>query len=132
MNANFEGNADKVIAAMREAVENALEECGLQAEKYAKKLAPVDTGRLRNSIAHKVDASVQEVHIGTNVEYGIYQELGTGRYYPGGRNTPWAYQDEKGAWHWTRGSEAVPFLKPAVQDHRETYKNIMEDSLKGK
>lgn len=50
MNANFEGNADKVIAAMREAVENALEECGLQAEKYAKKLAPVDTGRLRNSI----------------------------------------------------------------------------------
>lgn len=51
MKANFEGNADKVIAAMREAVENALEECGLQAEKYAKKLAPVDTGRLRNSIA---------------------------------------------------------------------------------
>ena len=36
MKANFEGNADKVIAAMREVVENALEECGLQAEKYAK------------------------------------------------------------------------------------------------
>ena len=51
MNANFKGNADAVIAAMREAVENALEECGLQAEKYAKKLAPVDTGRLRNSFA---------------------------------------------------------------------------------
>ena len=132
MNANFKGNADAVIAAMREAVENALEECGLQAEKYAKKLAPVDTGHLRNSIAHKVDASAQEVYIGTNVEYGVYQELGTGRYYPGGRNTPWAYQDEKGAWHWTRGNEAVPFLKPAVQDHRETYKNIMEDSIKGK
>ncbi len=132
MKANFKGNADAVIAAMREAVENALEECGLQAEKYAKKLAPVDTGRLRNSIAHKVDASAQEVYIGTNVEYGVYQELGTGRYYPGGRNTPWAYQDEKGVWHWTRGNEAVPFLKPAVQDHRQTYKNIMEDSLKGK
>lgn len=53
MNANFEGNADKVIAAMREAVENALEECSLQAEKYAKKLAPVDMGRLRNSIAER-------------------------------------------------------------------------------
>ena len=132
MKANFKGNADAVISAMREAVENALEECGLQAEKYAKKLAPVDTGRLRNSIAHKVDASAQEVYIGTNVEYGVYQELGTGRYYPGGRNTPWAYQDEKGVWHWTRGNEAVPFLKPAVQDHRQSYKNIMEDSLKGK
>lgn len=132
MNANFEGNADAVIAAMREAVEIALEECGGRAEEYAKDLAPVDTGRLRNSIAHKVDTAAQEVYIGTNLYYAPYQELGTGQYYPGGRKTPWAYRDEKGNTHWTRGNEAVPFLRPAVQDHKQTYINVIEKKLQGK
>lgn len=85
MNAHFEGHADEILSAMHKAVELALTKVGIQAEGYAKKLAPVDTGRLRNSIAHKVDASAQEVYIGTNVEHGVYQELGTGQYYPGGR-----------------------------------------------
>lgn len=132
MNAHFEGHADEILSAMHEAAITALEAIGIQAEGYAKKDAKVDTGRLRNSISHKVDARAQEVYIGTNVEHGVYQELGTGQYYPGGRKTPWAYQDEKGNWHWTRGNKAVPFLRPAVQDHRQTYKNIIEDTLKGK
>lgn len=44
-----------------------LEIIGLTAERYAKELAPVDTGRLRNSITHEVDA--KDVYIGSNVEY---------------------------------------------------------------
>jgi hypothetical protein len=57
-------------------------------------------------------------------------ELGTGKYYPGGRQTPWAYQDDKGNWHRTEGQEAQPFLKPAVADHGETFRKIFEDELK--
>lgn len=129
---SFQGHADEILAAMRAATAEALEKVGIQAEEYAKKLAPVDTGRLRNSIAHKVDTRGKAVYIGTNVEYGIYQELGTGQHYPGGRKTPWAYQDEKGKWHWTRGCEAVPFLRPAVKDHKQTYINIVKESLQGK
>lgn len=132
MNAQFEGHADEILSAMHEAAITALEKVGIQAEEYAKKLAPADTGRLRNSIAWKLDTRAQEVYIGTNLYYAPYQELGTGQYYPGGRKTPWAYQDEKGNWHWTRGNKAVPFLRPAVQDHKQTYKNIIEDTLKGK
>ena len=72
------------------------------------------------------------VIIGTDVEYGVYQELGTGIYAEGGggRPTPWVYQDAKGNWHYTRGNKAHPFLKPALADHTQTYKNIFEDELK--
>ena len=110
----------------------ALERCGLVGEGYAKDLAPVDTGRGRNSISHKVDESEPAAYIGTNLDYMIYQELGTGIYAEGGggRPTPWVYQDGKGNWHWTRGNRAHPFLKPAVAEHPQTYRNIIEDELK--
>ena len=107
-----------------------VEECGLVAEGYAKKLAPVDTGNLRNSISHKVDPEEPAVYIGSNTSYAAYQEFGTGIYTEGGRDTPWVYQDEKGNWHWTRGNKAQPFLKPAVADHARQYRQIIEQELK--
>lgn len=110
------------------AIRRALERCGMQAEGYAKDLTPVDTGNLRNSITHKV--LEKEVHIGTNNEYAAYVELGTGKEAEGGRPDPWVYQDDEGRWHWTAGNPAQPYLKPAVADHKQTYRNIIEDELK--
>lgn len=117
---------------LREALLRALERCGTQAEGYAKDLAPVDTGLLKNSITHRVNDDEMSVIIGSGEEYAVYQELGTGIYAEGGggRPTPWVYQDAKGNWHYTRGNKALPFLKPAVADHTQTYKNIFEDELK--
>lgn len=130
MTVNFKDNSGAVLSAFHAAVEKALEECGLVAEGYAKKLAPVDTGNLRNSISHKVDPEEPAVYIGTNSSYAAYQEFGTGIYTEGGRDTPWVYQDEKGNWHWTRGNKAQPFLKPAVADHARQYRQIIEQELK--
>ena len=130
MTVNFKDNSGAVLSAFHSAVEKALEECGLVAEGYAKKLAPVDTGNLRNSISHKVDPEEPAVYIGSNTEYAAYQEFGTGIYTEGGRDTPWVYQDEKGNWHWTRGNKAQPFLKPAVADHARQYRQIIEQELK--
>ena len=117
---------------LRAALLRSLERCGSEAEGYAKDLAPYDTKRLKNSITHQVNDDEMSVIIGTDVEYGVYQELGTGIYAEGGggRPTPWVYQDEKGNWHYTRGNKAHPFLKPALADHTQTYKNIFEDELK--
>lgn len=123
-------NSVQVGEAFRAACLRALERCGMEAEGYAKDLAPVDTGRGRNSISHKVHESEPAVYIGTNLDYMIYQELGTGIYAEGGRPTPWVYQDANGNWHWTRGNRAHPFLKPAVANHAGTYRNIIEDELK--
>lgn len=126
----FVDNSELFKSELRAAALRALERCGQQAEGYAKDLAPVDTGDLRNSIGHKVDASELAAYIGTNSEYGPFVELGTGIHTTGGRQTPWVYKDEEGNWHHTRGQEAQPFLKPAVADHKQTYRNIIEDELK--
>lgn len=124
-------NSDLVKEEFEAACLRALERCGNQAEGYAKDLSPFDTGNLRNSISHKVAEDEPAAYIGTNVEYAAYVELGTGTYYPGGRKTPWNYQDAKGKWHRTSGKEAQPFLKPAVADHGQTYRNIIEDEMRG-
>ena len=128
----FIDNSDEVKSEMRSALLRGLEKCGFVAEKYAKKRCPVDTGNLRNSISHAVvDGDSPAAYIGTNEEYAPYVELGTGKYYPGGRPTPWAYQDAEGGWHWTRGNKAQPFLKPAAADHAKQYRDIIESELKG-
>ena len=126
----FNDYSADVLNEFHDAVLRALERCGEQAEGYAKDLAPVDTGNLRNSISHTVDEDEPAVYIGSNTSYAPYVELATGIYAEGGRPTPWVYQDENGNWHWTRGNPAQPFLAPAVKDHAKTYKNIIEDELK--
>ena len=125
----FNDYSADVLNEFHDAVLRALERCGEQAEGYAKDLAPVDTGNLRNSISHKVDDGEPAVYIGSNTSYAPYVELATGIYAEGGRPTPWVYQDAQGNWHWTRGNRAHPFLKPAVADHARTYQNIIEDEL---
>lgn len=124
-------NSGLVREEFEAAVLRALEKCGLTAEGYAKLLCPVDTGNLRNSITHQVDEGEPAVYIGSNSEYASFVELGTGKYYPGGRPTPWTYQDAKGNWHLTHGQRAQPYLKPAVADHVSNYRTIIQDELKG-
>lgn len=106
MNVQFTDNSKEVLEAMQQAVVRALEKCGLTAEGYSKKLAPVDTGNLRNSITHDVDDGEPAAYIGTNVEYAPYVCLGTIH------------------------MAAQPFLKPAVADHANEYRKIIENELK--
>lgn len=120
---------EEAIQAKNDAIEKALEIIGLTAERYAKELCAVDTGRLRNSISHQVDG--ETVYVGTNVEYAPYLEFGTGKFAEGGgRPTPWTYQDSEGNWHTTNGMKPHPYLKPSIEDHLTEYKNIVQSILK--
>lgn len=127
----FDDHSDEVLSALDAALARGLEKCGLVAEDYAKKLCHVGTGNLRNSITHMVSDGEKAAYIGTNSEYAVYVECGTGIYYPGGRQTPWTYQDENGDWHLTHGQRAKPYIKPAVADHAAQYTRIIEQELKG-
>lgn len=100
-----EDNADEFHDGLDAALTRALEKVGLVAEGYAKRLCPVDTGRLRNSITHAMEGS-EAVVIGTNVEYGPYVELGTSR------------------------QKAQPYLRPAAVDHVSEYREIIEGELR--
>ena len=127
-------NTPQVLNAIKQAKERALERFGMQGESYAKEHITenksVQTGNLRNSISHRVDTANERAVIGTSVDYATYVELGTGVYADGGRPTPWTYKDDKGNWHHTKGQKAKPYLKPAVANHAETYKNIAKDEFK--
>lgn len=94
-------NVDIVKAMSEQATRKALEAWSLQVQEYAAAGAPVDTGRLKNSITHKVYDNYALV--GSDVEYAIYQELGT-----------------------SRGVTAKHFLKNACMDHIPEYKKILE------
>lgn len=138
MEVEITDNSGLVREEFQAACLRALEKCGLTAEGYAKALVPspgkTGTGALRNSITHLVAEDELTVYIGVPhgpTSYGIYVELGTGKYYPGGRPTPWVYQDAKGDWHLTHGQRAQPYLKPAVADHVSTYKGVIEGELHG-
>lgn len=51
----------------------------LEVQAGAKQRAPVDTGRLRNSIAVEISAEGTSAQVGSNVEYAGYVEHGTRR-----------------------------------------------------
>jgi HK97 gp10 family phage protein len=61
-------------------VTKALVSIGQVGEKSAKENVRVDTGNLRRSITHELgqyDPLHRYVRIGTNVTYGLFQEIGT-------------------------------------------------------
>lgn len=107
----FIDNSEKVLDAFHAQILLGLEAIGQTAEGYAKKDCPVDTGRLRNSIANQVESDENAVYIGTNVEYGKFVE----------------YSDT--ARH-TNGK--AHFLRDAATTHNEKYKAIMKAAMEGK
>lgn len=99
-------NTKQVTSAMKSAIEAALEEIGLVAEGAAKRICPVDTGRLRNSITHALMGN-DSVAIGTNVEYAPYVHEGTSRH------------------------KGVPFLTQAAQNNKGRFESILRKHLGG-
>lgn len=72
------------------------------------------------------------IYVGTNVHYGPYIELGTGKYASTGGGThkeSWTYQDEFGRWHIAYPQKPRPYLKPAVADHAAEYRELLKSSL---
>ena len=79
MNWTMKDNTDEVLSALEKAKKRGLEAIGLTAEGHAKKITPVDTGRLqlRNSISHATDD--EAAYIGTNTEYAPFVQLSWGQ-----------------------------------------------------
>lgn len=125
-------NKAEILAASKQQIFAWLEAIGEDAAGTSAKFAPVDTGRLKGSISSVVVEEEQAVYVGTNVEYAIYHEFGTGIYAEGGggRQTPWMFQDKDGVWHWTHGVPAKHFIQFGCQAHLDQYKAMLESALK--
>lgn len=117
----FTSNVKAFYDKFDPAEKKTLEEWGIEGEGHAKEIitekGAVDTGRLRNSITWAVGGESAHaagysgtapkkdepcVYIGSNVEYAEWIENGTSRMKP------------------------RPFLRPAVEDFADEYKEIAE------
>ena len=111
----FTSHKEEAMKAVSETMSRALEICGGKAETYAKQLAPFGTpestgipgyhgGTLRNSITHEQWDEKTEV-IGSAVKYAPYVEFGTYK------------------------MKARPFMRPAAENHRQEYSQVIEREL---
>lgn len=98
-------NIDEAQMAAEMACKRALEKWGQSFENHAKDYAPVDTGRLRNSIELHAEGDDTMI-VETDVEYAVYQELGT------------------------KKQSGTPFMRPAGNNHIAEYEHIIESELK--
>lgn len=69
----------------------------------AARICPVDTGRLRSSLAYEIETKGKEIigRIGTNVEYSIFVEYGTSR------------------------MAAQPYLRPALEKNKGRIRRLL-------
>ncbi len=122
---NITDNSAETLRAFETATKAALEACGQQAASYAKQTIVANrqshSGNLKNILSL---VSGKSAYVGTNVSYAIYHEYGTGIYSAGGRKSPWAYQDNEGEWHWTRGVTPLHMIKNSVANHIAEYRAI--------
>lgn len=148
-----EDNTQEVLDSLEASVKRAFFIIGSKAEKYAKALCPVGTpesvgvhdkngkllyprkgymgGTLRNSITWEYDDSNDEqtVYVGSNVEYAPYVELGTGpNFEPPEDWVEFHVPMSKGVGHGY--VKPRKFLQPAILDHRDHYKQVLESELK--
>ena len=131
MPVEFNSNLGEVLSGSQAAIKRAAEIIGGMAESYAKELCPVDTGNLRNSITHTTENNNRTVVISSSVTYAPFIELGTGKYAEGGggRQTPWSYQDSNGNWHTTSGMPPRPYIRPAIEKHKDEYKEVLQTEM---
>jgi hypothetical protein len=109
-------------------VKQAVTDGCLIVEADAKKKVVVDTGRLRSSITHEVEAVTGEPivgKIGSNVLYAPYIEYGTGR--AGAPYPPEAIRFKTGKE--SRGRIARPYLYPALAENFLRITNIITEAV---
>lgn len=129
--------ADKIMkrllkVADQKTINQALGKACAVVERAAKEKAPKDTGELRKSITSKVENN--QGIIFTPLEYAPYVEYGTGLFAEDGngrQDVPWHYQDDKGQWHTTSGMHPQPFMRPALNEHRQEILRILKEGIKG-
>ena len=129
----FKDNSQAAKEAINDAVVRFLFQACLLVEGQAVALATVQTARLRNSIDHTVDEDELIGYVGSNVEYAVYVEFGTGEFAENGqgRKGGWVYQDPSGEWFFTWGQEPQPYLRPAFRQNKGRIEALAKEIFGG-
>lgn len=92
-------------------------------EAQVKMLTPVDTGNLRNKIFSEQE-KIMEYHVGTNVEYALFVEFGTGQLgdptVPHTDKDSWTYYSDKlKRFITTHGQEPAAMFRTGFEQSHE-------------
>ena len=117
----------------------AMRDCALLVHNEAKRLAPVDTGRLRASITPEVrgDGKVVQGIVGSNVQYAAYMEAGTRPHWPPvGALEGWARRHKISAYLVARaiarrGTKAYRYFEGALERHEGDIRRKIGDAVAG-
>ncbi|MCM1335305.1 MAG: HK97 gp10 family phage protein [Bacteroides sp.] len=119
-----EGTVDEVV-------DRTLHRAAIRIQKQAKEDCPANTGKLRGSIS--VEKIPKGYAVGTNVEYGVYVEFGTGALgdpaVPHTTRKYWRYKGADGSWHTSHGMKPCPFLLPAFNKYKENLPRTIKANL---
>ncbi|KEH96847.1 hypothetical protein Z962_05620 [Clostridium botulinum C/D str. BKT12695] len=128
----FRDNSRACKEAIRTSQIMWLKAAALVIQSQAKALAPVDTSNLKTSINHKIVIDKLEAYVGTNCEYAIYVEFGTGEFAEScqGRKGGWIYEDTQGKHHFTKGMKPKPYLRPAYRQNKEQLIQLLNKYLR--
>jgi len=132
-NIRFEDNTLRIINAMNDKINIALEESAGELESQVKRNTRVKTGQTKNSWKHKVDNDKHEAVVGSDYQNAIWEEFGTGEYAVNGdgRRGGWYYVDEDGNGHFTHGKKPSRALHNAYTTLKNKIKKHLQDALKG-
>lgn len=137
---NFTKKIDKITEDMKRAIEVGVnnimevmqEESSDIIYNYPESAWYVRTGNLgRNyDIVQMWGSESSYTAILTNrSNYFRYVELGTGKYAPGGRQTPWCYQTADGNWHWTSGMKGRHSMSQTFEKYRDMIKPYIVEEI---
>ena len=98
---------DSMGGDVLDALDNAVRQTTEVARGDARQNAPVDTGALKGSISTEYERGAENATgtVYTNIEYGLYQEMGT-------VNMP-----------------AHPFMMPALNSNKDTFEQLARSEL---
>ena len=98
---------DRMGGNVLDALDKAVRETALVAQGDARQNAPVDTGALKGSISTEFDRNAESSTgtVYTNIEYGLYQEMGTVK------------------------MAAHPYMMPALNDNKSTFEYLAKREL---
>jgi HK97 gp10 family phage protein len=128
----LEGKLNNLSTALKVDVSDEINASALKIENQAKRLAPVNFGQLRNSIALTKDSELTYT-VAANASYAAYVEFGTGQNY---KNYEPKLPNEWrniAADFWKSGkgkTRPQPYLFPAVKVVLKDFKKRFKDRLK--
>ena len=113
-----------------------LEKASALVERSAKEKVPVDTGRLRQSIASEIQTT--KARIGSNLTYAPFVEFGTRPHFPPlAAMQPWAVRHgfptgRQGAFLVARaisihGTKPRPYLFPALEENKSEIEGLLKE-----